>query len=150
MRTVRDASGRRYVLLKESADSSLVRDPATGEERYVPNDRLDPVEGESPLDAAARSVPEPIRRVLSAVPDDRALGLLVEIDARGPLAVRDLLEYDLCESDIHGLVGELRAAGLIDEVDIDGIETQGIESEGERGYETTDTATEALDRLRDA
>lgn len=140
MRTVKDESGRRYVLLKESADSSRVRDPETGEERYVRNDRLEPVEGESALDVAASSVPEPIRRVLSAVPDDRALGLLVEIDGRGPLAVRDLLEFELCESDIHGLVGELRAAGLIDEVEID----------GERGYDTTATTTEALDGLRNA
>ena len=79
MRTVEDESGRRYVLLKRSGDSSLVRDPTTGEERYVENGSLSPVEGESALETAARAVPEPTRRVLRAVHSDRALGLLVEL-----------------------------------------------------------------------
>lgn len=139
MRTVRDESGKRYVLLKESDESSRVRDPETGEERYVANARLEPVEGESPLVATAGAVPEPVRRVLSATRDDRALGLLLEIDARGPIGVRALLEYDLCESDLHGLLAEFRAAGLLEEVDVD----------GERGYATTGTASEAIERLRD-
>lgn len=139
MRSVRDESGKRYVLLKESGDSSRVRDPETGEERYVSNARLEPVEGESPLVTAARTVPEPVRRVLSAARDEQALGLLLEIENRGPVRVRTLLDYDLCESDIHGALGEFRAAGLVADVDID----------GERGVRTTSTAGEAMEVLRE-
>lgn len=137
MRPVRDDEGRRYLLLKESRDSSLVRDPATGEECYLPNDRLDPAE-ESVLSAAARAVPESTRRVLSAVHDDRALGLLLELD-REPRSVRYLLDAtDLCESDLLGLLSEFRVAGLLAEADVG----------GERGYRTTETASEGLARLR--
>lgn len=139
MRTVEDEAGTRYVLVKRSGDSSLVRDPTTGEERYVPNEGLSSVEGESPLETAARAVPEPTRRVLRAVHSDRALGLLVELDERGPVAVRDLMgSYDLCESDLHGLLAEFTAAGLVTEARV----------LGERGYELTDVAREGLADLR--
>ncbi|MFC7019971.1 MULTISPECIES: DUF7346 family protein [Haloarcula] len=138
MRTVRDASGRRYLLVKTSSDASLVRDPETGTQRHLPNDELEPVEGESPLVTAARGVPAPVRRVLSAVHDDRALGLLVELDARGPLSVHELLDaYDLCESDLHGLLAEFRAAGLVEAAD----------AGGRRGYDATETTREALEVL---
>ena len=67
--------------------------------------------------------------------DDRALALLGEIDAHGPFAVRTLLsEYDLCESDLHGIAGELRAAGAIAEATV----------AGERGYALTDATREML------
>jgi len=71
VRTVEDGDGTRYLLVKRSGDASLVRDPATGEERYVPNDELSAVEGESPLETAARAVPEPARRVVR--PQDSAM-----------------------------------------------------------------------------
>lgn len=139
MRTVRDEDGNRYLLLKQSTESSRVRDPATGEERYVDNDRLTVVEGASPLATAARSVPEDVRRVVFAVRDDRALGLLVELADAGPASVRQLLaDYDLCESDLHGLFGEFRAAGLIEETDVG----------GERGYALTARGRYALDALQ--
>ncbi|MFB6178381.1 MAG: hypothetical protein ABEI77_01495 [Halorientalis sp.] len=139
MRSVRDESGTHYLLLKQSGESSRVRNPETGEERYVENDRLEPIDGESALETAARAVPESVRTVLTAVRDERALGLLVDLDSRGPLAVRTLLSTtDLCESDLHGIVGEFRAAGLVAETRV----------AGERGYETTETATEALEHLR--
>lgn len=139
MRTVRDDDGNKYLLLKESAESSLVRDPETGEERYLPNDGLKTA-GESPLGAAARSVPRPIRRALSAAHDDRSLGLLVELDRRDAVAVRDLLgDYDLCESDLHGAVAEFRAAGLVKETRV----------AGERGYELTDEGRKAIAKLQD-
>lgn len=138
MQTVVDESGKRYILLKESGESSRVRDPETGEERYIANARLDPGGGESPLATAARAVPGSSRRVLSAVRDDHSLGLLFEIDARSPVRVRGLLEYDLCESDLHGLLAEFQAAGLVEETKVD----------GERGYRTTDEASEGLQRLR--
>ena len=73
--------------------------------------------------------------------DDRALALLGEIDADGPFAVRTLLSrYDLCESDLHGLCAELRAAGLLAEAEV----------AGERGYRTTDRARQALERSEKA
>jgi hypothetical protein len=140
MRTVRDDDGTRYVLLKESTESSLVRDPETGEQRHVPNADLEPVDGESVLATAAGAVPEAARRVLTAAHDDRALGLLVEIDDRGPLPVQELLSaYDLCESDLHGLLAEFRAAGLLTEAQV----------HGPRGYDTTETASDGLAHLRD-
>jgi hypothetical protein len=141
MRTV-NHDGQEYLLLKQSGDSSLVRDPATGEQRYLPNADLEPVEGASPLVTAAGAVPAPVRRVLAATPDDRALGLLLEIDRRGPVTLRELLEgYDLCESDTLGLVGEFRAAGLVEqrepETALDG-----------RAYDTTDIGSEGVALLR--
>lgn len=139
MRTVRDDEGREYLLLKESVGSSLVRDPETGKEHYLPNDDIETV-GESVLEAAARSVPGPIRRALSAARDDRSLGLLMELDRRESVAVRDLLgDYDLCEADLHGVVAEFRAAGLVRETLV----------AGERGYELTEKGREAVTKLRD-
>ena len=138
MRVVEGDDGTRYVLLKRSAESSLVRDPETGESRYLPNEDLSLVEGESALETAAGAVPEPARRVLRATHSDRALGILLELDARGPTSVRGLLDYDLCESDLHGTLAEFRAAGLVAEA----------EAAGERGYALTDTAREGLAVLR--
>ncbi|QLD88587.1 hypothetical protein HWV07_05885 [Natronomonas salina] len=137
MRTV-EHDGDRYLLVKQSGESSRVRDPETGEERYLPNDELTAT-GDSPLAVAARAVPEPTRRVLTAVHSERTLGALLELDERGPLSVREILgSYDLCESDVHGTFAELRAAGLVEEADV----------AGERGYATTDLASEGLDALR--
>jgi DNA-binding IclR family transcriptional regulator len=76
---------------------------------------------------------------LRAVHSDTALGLLVELDERGPVPVRDLMRsYDLCESDLHGLLAEFTAAGLVTETRV----------VGERGYELTDVAREGLAALR--
>lgn len=139
MRTVRDTTGKRFVLVKQSSDASRVRDPETGEERYVDNDALSLVDGESPLVTAAAGVPAAVRRVLTAVPNERALGLLVELVDRGAVPVVDLLDsYDLCESDLHGLLTEFRAAGLVDETTVF----------GERGYEATDLARDGVRALR--
>lgn len=139
MRTVRDDEERTFLLVKQSAESSLVRDPETGSERYLPNDELTVDAEASPLATAAGGVPASVRRVLTAVPDERALGLLIELADRGPLAVRTLLgAYDLCESDLHGLLAECRAAGLIAEARV----------AGERGYDATETTQEAVSLLR--
>lgn len=128
MRTVADESGDRYLLLQRSSEVWLVRDPDSGTEQYHPADELTILEGESPLETAARTLPEAIDDEL-AVPGERARGLLAEIYAREPVGVRDLLgSYDLCESDLHGLLGEFTAAGRIQETTV----------AGERGYETTD------------
>lgn len=138
MQTVRDGDGTRYLLVKRSAESSLVRDPTTGEERHLPNDALE-AEGESALSAAASGVSPALRRAVLACRDERALGLLVEFVDRGALSVRALLDsYDLCESDLHGLLAEFRAAGLLAETTV----------AGERGYEPTDEAVTAVERFR--
>lgn len=137
MRSV-EHDGERYLLVKRSRDASLVRDPETDEEQYLSNDELT-VTGDSPLSVAAAAVPEGVRRVLTAVHSEESLGLLVELDGRGTLSVREILDsYDRCESDLHGLIGELRAAGLVEERDVD----------GRRGYATTELASEGLDDLR--
>jgi len=138
MRTVRDGSGTQYLLVKESSESSLVRDPETGAEKHVANEELSPVDGESPLSTAAMAVPDAVRTLVTAAHDERALGLLVDLDARGPLSVPELLDsYELCESDLHGLLAEFRAAGLVAEADV----------VGQRGYDTTPRAEDAIARL---
>lgn len=140
MRTVRDDSGETYLLVKESSDACKLRNPETGEETYRDRDDLEPVEGESPLALTAQAVSESVRRVLTATPDERALGLLVDLHERGPHSVRYLLDAtDLCESDLLGLLTEFRAAGLIEESRI----------AGERGYATTELADEGIETLTD-
>ena len=137
--TVRDGDGNQYLLLKRSSESSLVRDPATGERRHLPNDSLELVEDEEPLSTYASTVPADVRGVLSAVRNDTALGLLLAIDASGPVGVRTLLdETTLCESDLHGVLGELQAGGLIEETMVAGI----------RGYQLTNDGNATLDQLR--
>jgi len=139
MRTVRTDDGDRYLLLKESAEASLVRDPDSGETRHLPTDDLEPCDDEPPLSAAAAGVPEPVRTALTAVRDERALGLLCELVDRGPTAARTLLSAtDYCESDLHGLLGEFRAAGLVEPATV----------AGERGYAPTERAAAAVGHLR--
>ncbi|WP_255170132.1 DUF7346 family protein [Natrononativus amylolyticus] len=139
MKTARDDDGKRYLLIKQSGTASLVRDPATGNECYVQNDRLEFDETDSALETAAAGVSPAVRTVVTAVHDDRTLGLLVELADRGPLGVRTLLgSYDLCESDLHGTLTELTAAGLIEEAGVG----------GERGYRATERCVRALEILR--
>ena len=139
MRTVSDDDGNRYLLRKQSSDASLVFDPETGAERYIDTDRLTTVDGESALETAATAIAPPVRRLLTATHNDQSLGLLVELVDRGPCSTIELLDsYDLCESDLHGLLAEFRAAGLVAEAT----------SHGERGYDATDLAATAVDQLR--
>ena len=139
MRTVVDGDDRRWVLLKESSESSRVRDPETGEEIFLPNDDLEAAGGESPFEALARSVPEPARRVLRACHEDWQLGLLVALADDGPRPARALLgESAACESDFLGAVTELRAAGLLAETTV----------AGERAYELTPDGREGIAALR--
>ncbi|MFQ3294757.1 MAG: hypothetical protein ACI9PP_000616 [Halobacteriales archaeon] len=139
MRIVRDESGKEYVLLERSDDGSRVRDPETGTECVVENDRFEPIEGASPLETIAAGVSKPVRRITTAVHDDRSLGMLIDLVDRGPLAVRTLLDVDdFCESDLHGLLGEFRAAGLVTEVSV----------AGERGYDATDLARDGVAVIR--
>jgi hypothetical protein len=138
MRTVETADGLRYLLLSTSDGTARLRDPETGEERTVDADTVEPVT-DAPLSVAAGGVPEPVRRTMTAVHDERTLGVLVTLVDDGPTAVVDLLSYSgLCESDFNGLFGELRAAGLVTESEI----------AGQRGYEATETAETAVELLR--
>lgn len=140
MRTVRDDDGRRYVLLEERTDSSVVRDPETGDERHLPNDSLEPAGGDAPLAVLADAIPEPVRRVVSACHEDWHLGLLVDLADRGPLAAREMVgAYDACESDLVGALAELRAAGLVEETTV----------VGERGYRLTDPGERSVAALRE-
>ncbi|MFC6767968.1 DUF7346 family protein [Natrinema soli] len=139
MKTVEDDTGKRYLLCKRSDSASLVRDPETGNECYIQNDRLEAVGDESALETAARSVSDPVLTLLTAVHDEETLGLLVELSVRGPLGVRALLDaYDVCESDLHGRLTVLTAAGLLEETDV----------AGERGYRITETCETALEAIR--
>ena len=140
MKSVQDDTGKRYLLLKRSEHASLVRDPENGNECYVQNDRLEDVD-ESPLETAARTVADPVRTLLTTVHDEPTLGLLVELADRGPLGVRTILDgYDFCESDLHGRLTVLTAAGLLAETEVS----------GERGYRVTEDCRRALEAIRAA
>jgi hypothetical protein len=137
MRAV-EGPGGTYLLVKRAGESSLVRDPETGEERYVPNDDLEPA-GEDPLTLAAAGVTDGARALLRGCHDDATLGLLLELDRRGPLPVRELLSLgETCESDLNGLLAELRAAGCVEETEVG----------GERGYRVSEGVSAALSALR--
>lgn len=139
METVEDADGRRFVLVKRSSDSWLVRDPASGAERYRNAEELTVVEDAAPLATATAGIDPSVRRLLTAVPNDRILGLVVTVVDRDGVAARTLLgSTTLCESDLHGAIAELVAAGLLVETTV----------AGERGYEATDRAREAIEQLR--
>lgn len=91
------------------------------------------------LAAATGELPDALTQLLVGVPNEQALGLLLDVDSHGPLAVRTMLSrYDTCESDLHGLLAECRVAGLLGETTV----------AGERAYQTTETASEALALLR--
>ncbi|WP_323171216.1 hypothetical protein [Natrialba sp. PRR66] len=141
MTTVQDDTGKRYLLLKRSEHASLVRDPQTGNECYVQNDRLDSVDADEEFTPIAEVVSSPVRTLLTTVHDEATLGLLVELADRGPLDVRTILAgCELCESDLHGRLTVLTSAGLLTEVEL------GVD--GRRGYQLTDTGERALETIR--
>ncbi|NHX35673.1 MULTISPECIES: DUF7346 family protein [Halolamina] len=138
MRPVETPDGERHLLLSTTDGAARLRDPATGEERTVDADAIEPADDEA-LSVAAEGVPEPVRQVVTAAHDERTLGVLVTLVDDGPTPVVDLLSHSgLCESDFNGLFAELRAAGLVTECRV----------AGERGYEATETAAEAVELLR--
>ena len=94
----------------------------------------------STVESILTPFPEPVQTVITAVHDRQAFALLQELDVDGPTAVTTLLsEYEYCERELHGLLAEFQAAGLVTEVTVTGT----------RGYRTTDTATTALRHLRE-
>jgi len=140
MNTVEDENGRRFVLRKRSSDAWLVRDPATGEESFRDPSDLTLVTEADALATAADGIPPAVRTLLSAVPNERVLGLVITIVDREAVGVRSLLaETTLCESDLHGAIAELVAAGLLAETTV----------AGERGYEATNLARDSIEQLRE-
>lgn len=77
-------------------------------------------------------------RAQSSEPDDYALDLLLCIEEHDPITVSALMRrVDLCESDVNGLLAELRVGGLIERV-------------SPPGYTITDTGSVLLrERERD-
>ncbi|OIB58680.1 DUF7346 family protein [Natrialba sp. SSL1] len=139
MTTVQDDTGKRYLLLKRSEHASLVRDPQTGDECYVQNDRLNAVDAADELDPVAQAVSSPVRTLLTTVHDEATLSLLISLADEGPLDIRTILDRTtLCESDLHGRLTILTGADLLTETDIG----------GERGYRLTDTCDAALETIR--
>ncbi|ELY88755.1 hypothetical protein C483_15507 [Natrialba hulunbeirensis JCM 10989] len=139
MTTVQDDTGKRYLLLKRSEHASLVRDPQTGDECYVQNDRLDAVDAADELDPVAQAVSSPVRTLLTTVHDEATLSLLISLADEGPLDIRTILDSTtLCESDLHGRLTILTGANLLAETDVG----------GERGYRLTDTCEAALETIR--
>lgn len=139
MTTVQDDTDKRYLLLKRSEHASLVRDPQTGNECYVQNDRLESVDADDELAPVAQAVSSPVRTLLTTVHDEATLGLLVELADHGPLGVRTILDRtELCESDLHGHLTVLTSADLLTETEVG----------GERGYRLTETCETALETIR--
>lgn len=137
MKRVVDDEGNRYYLVKQSADSSLVKAIDSGTERYVQNDRLRPVDA-SKLEVAAQHVDDNLRTLVTTVHDERTLGLLFELRTHGPLTVRELIDRsDFCESDLHGRFVSLVIADLLEECEVT----------GERGYAITEECNRALSVL---
>lgn len=132
MRTVR-YGGVRYLLVDRAGEACVLAHPETGDRVAVPADAVEGLPGVPPLATAAGGV-DPDPDLLAAVPGRRALGLLAELDRRGPTPVRALLDYGLCESDLHGLVADLTATGLVAEAEVG----------GERVYRLTDRALAGL------
>lgn len=139
MNVVEDETGRRFVLRKRSSDAWLVRDPNTGETEYRDPATLTVVAEADSLTTAAGGVSPAVRTLVTAVPNERILGLVVTVVDREAVGVRTLLDgTTLCESDLHGALAELVAAGLLDETTV----------AGERGYAATELAVEAVADLR--
>lgn len=136
METVEDGDGRRYVRLKRSSASSLVHDPERGTTTHVANTDLEPVGGEPPLETAAAAIPGPVRALITAVPNDRALGLLVVLEDQGGLDARTLLDRTACcESDLFATLRALATAEL-------------IKRAGDESWELTERGAAALETLR--
>jgi len=140
MRVVRDGAGRINVVRERSDEQRVLVDPATGTERTVSAADVVPVVDEPELELVASALPDPTDSPLASIGDARARGILGVLEAAGPLPATMLLAFEsLCESDLHGTVGELRAAGLVAETTVD----------GHSGYRMTETAARTLADLRD-
>lgn len=141
MKTVRDDRGNHYLLLKESDEASLVRDPHTGNECYVGNDRLEPVEGVSTMETMARRLSKQIRSLVACVHDDDTLGLVMYLAERGPVSATTLIESTTrCESDLNGQLSTLRAAGIVEATTVG----------SEPGYRLTDAGATGVEALVEA
>ena len=140
MRTVKDSHGTRYELVKRSGEASLVRNIESGAKSYIPNTELTPIVDEGGLtDLAETTIAPSARHLITGVHSMRALGLLVLINHRGSVGVRELLDRTTyCERDLFRVLHDLDAGGLLEETTVD----------GERGYRVSNTCTDALELVR--
>lgn len=124
MRAVRGPDGAPLVAL-ERPTGTVVYDPREGERVPPATGPLEELDAD-PLAVAAAGVDAPVAGA--------GAGVLVDLEV-GARSVRGMLEsYERCESDLHGILAELAAAGLVAETDV----------RGRRGYELTEAGREAL------
>lgn len=122
------------LVVGRDGDRVRLREPATGQTRLVPTGEFDPVDVD-PLVFVARAIGgSPLGS------DERTVGLLAELVDRGPTTARALLaDYDACESDVQGMLAELRVAGLI----------EGTRVAGVPGYSVTEDGRATVERRRE-
>lgn len=138
MELVADDEDRRYVLEKRSSDAWLVRSLETGEPEYLQAEALTVLGDEDSPPSGTGSVPDALQELLRSVEDHRTLSLLELAVDRETVSVRELLgATTLCESDLHGALAELNAAGYLEETTV----------AGERAYEATEQAEAAVAAL---
>lgn len=121
-----------------------VRDPET-DEGIVVNGQVEggeQVGGDEPVGGDGQVAgDEPAERYERIGSDRRAVGLLAELTDRGPTPARTVVtEYEACESDLQGMLAELRVAGLVTETRVAGLP----------GYTVTDAGRARIARRRDA
>jgi|AntRauTorcE11898_2_1112593.scaffolds.fasta_scaffold33982_2 hypothetical protein len=130
MRVVTDGNCH-YVLQRIVDDDCHVRTLPSGETTTMPTASLSPAD----TDAALGTVDD---NLVDDVGSNAAAGLLLELVVDGPTSARGLLDrFDVCESDLHGTVAELRAAGLIEPTTV----------YGERGYRAIIDGSQRLESL---
>jgi len=113
-----------YLLHRALGAECRLRRLLTGETTTLPCESLAPARVEAALAAVGDDLED------QAVGSNKAAALLLELALGGPASARELLDrFDVCESDLHGAVSELRAAGLLEQTSV----------YGERGYRVTTT-----------
>lgn len=139
MKTGRGPDGRQLLVVGRTDGELRVRDPATGSEETVPAEQVDRLDRE-PLAVVRDAVTDGLDEGRPIGTDDRTVGLAVEFVDRGPTPVRRLTaSYDACESDLNGMVAELRVAGLIEATSL----------AGQPAYRATASAEQLAARLRE-
>jgi hypothetical protein len=118
MRVVTDGD-RYYILQRVFGDDCHVRTLPSGETTTMLAASLSPADIEAALETVDDGLAD------ERVGSNAAAGLLLELVVDGPASARGLLDrFDVCESDLHGTVAELRAAGLLEPTTV----------HGQRGY----------------
>lgn len=115
-----------YVLHRVMDEDCRVRLLPSGETRVQAAGAFAPGDP----DAALRTVENDL--TAARVGSNSAVALFIELAVAGPASARELLDrLDVCESDLHGAVSELRAAGVVESTTV----------YGERGYRVATETT---------